>query len=216
VPAAKGGTMPSHHMLRNKIKQGFLDDDDYLQLDRDELEGMGPVFADITARETPIGDEFNRSGLQGINISMEDLTPENSLDDDWRADMQNGEKWYDNYTLEVVDRVGADSFQSDSGVLIAKTKDSEAPPNIWVADAHPEDINEKDFERPDGSTAMLSKGDYQQLSDALFHAGTGSGVVSEYEDEDNRLHFYILDKYRDDDGTLHYQTAVRHMDESVT
>src|SRR5699024_9797205 len=132
IPNDKGGTVPSHHMLRNKMKQGFVTDDELLRLDRDELAESGPEFADITARAVPIGDKFDRPGLHGINISMVDLTPENSLEDDWRADMQKGEKWYDNYTLEVVDRVGSDSFTPDSGVLIAKTRDEERPsPNTW-------------------------------------------------------------------------------------
>jgi hypothetical protein len=145
---------------------------------------------------------------------MEDLTPKNSLEDDWRADMQRGEKWYNNYTVEVVDRVGFDSFTPDSGVLLAKTKNTESAPNIWVIDSHAEDINQVDFKRPDGTEAMYSKGDYRQLSDSLFKAGTADGVVSEYKDEHNRLHFYILDKKLDNQGALSYRVAVRHMDDS--
>ncbi|GIN84430.1 peptidase M6 [Heyndrickxia sporothermodurans] len=212
VPSVLGASAPSHHMLRNKIKQGFLKDDEYLRLDRDKLAETGPVFTDILAREVPIGKDFERTGLHGINISMVDLTPKNSLEDDWRADMQRGEKWYDNYTVEVVDRVGYDSFAPDSGVLLAKTKNSESAPNIWVIDSHKEDINQEDFKRPDGTTAMLSKGDYQQLADSLFKAGTGDGVVSEFEDKYNRLHFYILGKKYDKKGALSYRLAVRHMD----
>ncbi len=37
------------------------------------------------------------------------------------------------------------SFVPDFGVLIAKTKNSELAPNIWVIDSHPEDINLVDF-----------------------------------------------------------------------
>lgn len=207
-----GGSAPSHHMLRNKIKQGFLSEDQYLKIDRDELDETGPVFADILAREIPTGSEFGRTGLSGINITMEDLTPANSLEDDWRADMQRGEKWYDNYTVEVVDRVGFDSFTPDSGVLLAKTKDEESAPNIWVVDSHRDDINKVDFTRPDGTEAMYSKGDYRQLADALFKAGTSEDAVSEYKDEYNRLHFYILDKKYDEEGALSYRVAVRHMD----
>ncbi|WP_282141617.1 M6 family metalloprotease domain-containing protein [Cytobacillus oceanisediminis] len=209
-----GGSAPSHHMLRNKIKQGFLSEDQYLNISREELAESGPVFADILARAVPAGEEFGRSALHGINISMEDLTPKNSLEDDWRADMQRGEKWYNNYTVEVVDRVGFDSFTPDSGVLLAKTKNSESAPNIWVIDSHAEDINQVDFKRPDGTEAMYSKGDYRQLSDSLFKAGTADGVVSEYKDEHNRLHFYILDKKLDNQGALSYRVAVRHMDDS--
>ena len=212
VPSTLGASAPSHHMLRNKIKQGFLSEDQYLQLDRDELAVTGPVFTDVLAREVPVGEEFGRDGLLGINISMVDLTPKNSLEDDWRADMQRGEKWYDNYTLEVVDRVGYDSFLPDAGVLLAKTKNAESAPNIWVVDSHDEDINQVDFTRPDGSDANLSKGDFQQLADSLFKAGTAEGVVSEYRDEHNRLHFYMLAKKQDKDNALSYRVAVRHMD----
>jgi hypothetical protein len=200
-------------MLRNKIKQGFLTEDQYINISREELAETGPLFVDVLAREIPAGSEFGRSDVvNGINIQMEDLTPANSLEDDWRADMQRGAKWYNNYTVEVVDRVGFDSFQTDSGVLLAKTKDAERSPNIWVVDSHPEDIEQVDFIRPDGTEAMYSKGDYRQLADALFKAGTGDGVISEYVDEHNRLHFYILNKTYDDVGALSYRVAVRHMD----
>lgn len=212
ITPTEGGSAPSHHMLRNKIKQGFLSEDEYLNLDRDELAETGPVSADILARAVPTGDAFGRTGLHGINIEMEDLTPANSLEDDWRADMQRGEKWYDNYTVEVVDRVGFDSFTPDSGVLMAKTKNSEAAPNIWVIDANDEDIEEVDFVRPDGTEAKYSLGDYRQLSDALFKAGTDEDIVSEYVDEHNRLHFYVLDKKYDEDGILSYRVSVRHLD----
>ncbi|MBU5466873.1 M6 family metalloprotease domain-containing protein [Virgibacillus sp. MSJ-26] len=212
ITPTEGGSAPSHHMLRNKIKQGFLTEDEYLNVDRDELVETGPVTADILARSTPTGEVFGRTGIHGINIEMEDLTPANSLDDDWRADMQNGEKWYDNYTVEVVDRVGFDSFTPDSGVLMAKTKNAESAPNIWVIDANEEDIDEVDFERPDGTEAKYSLGDYRQLSDALFKAGTDEDIVSEYVDEHNRLHFYVLDKTYDEDGILSYRVSVRHLD----
>lgn len=212
VQPTLGGSAPSHHMLRNKIKQGFLTEEMYLNINRDELAETGPVFADIQARAVPVGEQFGRNGIVGINIEMEDLTPPNSLQDDWRADMQRGAKWYNNYTVEVVDRVGFDSFTPDSGVLLAKTKNSESAPNIWVIDAKPEDIDQVDFVRPDGSEAMYSKGDYRQLSDALFKAGTADGVESEYVDKHNRLHFYILDKEYDEEGALSYRVAVRHMD----
>lgn len=207
-----GGSAPSHHMLRNKIKQGFMDEDQYLNVERDELVDSGPIFADIVARAVPVGEEFGRSGIHGINIEMEDLTPPNSLEDDWRADMQRGAKWYDNYTIEVVDRVGYDSFTPDSGVLMAKTKNAESAPNIWVVDAKDEDIAQVDFIRPDGTEAMYSLGDYRQLSDALFKAGTDENVINEYVDEHNRLHFYILDKKYSDEGVLSYRVSVRHLD----
>lgn len=214
IPSYEGASSPSHHMLRNKIKQGYLTDDQYINVDRDELEHTGPVFADILTRSIPSGEEFGREGIYGLNIEMVDYTPRNYLEDDYRADMQRGERWYDNYTIEVVDRIGHDSFQTDAGVLLAKTKNSEASPNIWVIDAHPEDIEEVDFVRPDGTEQLMSLGDYQQLSNSLFKAGTAEGVVNEYVDIYNRLHFYILDKITAEDGALSYRVAVRHLDGS--
>lgn len=216
IPASLGATAPSHHMLRNKIKQGFLSDEQYLEVDRDELAETGPIFADVFARSIPVGEKFDRPGIIGINITMEDLTPRNYLEDDWRADMQRGEKWYDNYTLEVVDQVGFDSFAADSGVLIAKTRDDEEWPNIWVIDSHPEDINLENYTKADGNIKMLSKGDQEQLVDALFKAGTAPGIVSEYKDEHNRLHFYVLGKSYDKYGALSYRLAVRHLDDSTS
>lgn len=212
IPSYEGASAPSHHMLRNKIKQGYLTVDQYINVQRDDLEFSGPIFADILARAVPSGPQFGRDGIYGINIQMEDHTPRNYLTDDWRADMQRGARWYNNYTVEVVDRVGYDSFQMDAGVLIAKTRNNESWPNIWVIDAQPEDIEQVDFVRANGEVEMLSLGDYQQLADALFKVGTDQGVVNEFVDEHNRLHFYILDKMVADDEALSYRVAVRHLD----
>ncbi len=225
IPSTLGASLSAPHMLRNKMKQGFLEDDQVLRVNRDELIESGPVFADVTARQAPIGSKFGRTGLYGINISMNDLTPKDYLAGDWRNDILNN-RLYDNYTLEVVDRFGTDSFAADSGVLIAKTKNAETAPNIWVVDSHPEDINLKDFTRPDGTTAMVGKGDPRQTLDALFKAGSGKSlvagkfdgsidqdtVVSEYVDPYNKLHFYVLGNQKDNDGVLRYQVAVRNTD----
>ncbi len=55
-------------------------------------------------------------------------------------------------------------------------------------------------------------GDYRQLADALFHAGTRSGSEFEVVDEDNRLHLYVVDIHRDSTGVLSYTVAVRSLD----
>ena len=114
-----------------------------------------------------------------LTLTGGDKTPACTVEEDWRCDGGG----YENYTLEVVDRMGTDSFTPDHGVLIAKNKTAELAPWKWVIDAHPEDIDKVDFLRPDGTPVKVTKGDYRQLADALFHAGTGPGVVSEYEDD---------------------------------
>jgi hypothetical protein len=58
----------------------------------------------------------------------------------------------------------------------------------------------------------MTIGDYRQLSDALFHAGTDSGSEYEYVDAANRLHFYVLDLRRGAGGVLSYTIAVRSLD----
>ena len=69
-----------------------------------------------------------------------------------------------------------------------------------------------DYVLPDGTAVPITLGDYRQLSDALFHAGTDSGSEYEYVDEANRLHFYVLDLKRDRKGVLSYTVAIRSLD----
>ncbi|HEX8864910.1 MAG TPA: peptidase M6, partial [Lentzea sp.] len=55
-------------------------------------------------------------------------------------------------------------------------------------------------------------GDYRQMPDALFHAGTNFGSEYEFVDTANRVHFYILDVQRDARGVLSYTVAIRSLD----
>ena len=109
---------------------------------------------------------------------------------------------YNHYTIEAVQRIGADSFTPAQGVLISKTKDNGSSCGtftcfVWIIDAHPQDINRLDFIKPDGTPQMVTIADPRQLNDAPFNAGTNSGSEYEYVDEDNRLHFYVLDVRKD-------------------
>ncbi len=210
IPATQGASMGSQHMLRDKLRMGFVGPSEVLTLDRGALAASGPAFADVWAREIPLGSGTGRDGLHGLMLTLTggDDTPSCTIEQDWRCDGGG----YENYTLEVVDRMGSDSFTPDHGVLIAKNKTAEVAPWKWVIDAHPEDIDKLDFTRADGTPVPVTKGDYRQLADALFHAGTGPGVVSEFVDEPNRLHFYVLENQRDTDGVLSYRVAVRSLD----
>jgi hypothetical protein len=78
-------------------------------------------------------------------------------------------------------------------------------------DAHPEDINKLDFRRPNGDPSMMTLGDYRQLADAAFHAGTARGTRNRYVDEDNRLAFSVLKKKKMN-GRLTYEVAVQSLD----
>ncbi|MBM2620891.1 M6 family metalloprotease domain-containing protein [Actinoplanes sp. LDG1-06] len=200
VPGTAGSSMGAQHMLRNKMKLGIAGDD-VLRLSRDGLAGSGVVVARVKARAT---------GSAGINVTLEG--GDRSAACNTATDPFCDGGGYDNYTLEVVDRMGFDSFTPDSGVLLAKTKNADAAPFIWTIDANPQDIDKVDFVLPDGTPQKMTIGDYRQLSDALFHAGTGSGSRFEYVDTANRLHFYVLDRARDRRGVLSYEVAVRSLD----
>ncbi|PZG50756.1 peptidase M6 [Spongiactinospora gelatinilytica] len=209
IPPTGGGSMGAQHMLRNKIKLGLVDENNVLRLSREALDESGLVVARVTARVVQPG----RRGLSGVNVAFG--TGDKSPACDPAKDPFCDGGGYDNYTIEVVDRMGADSFTPDSGVLLAKTRNEEVrpfKPFEWVIDANPQDIGMTDYVLPDGTAVPITVGDYRQLSDALFHAGTGSGSEFEYVDEANRLHFYVLDVHRDRRGVLSYTVAIRSLD----
>jgi M6 family metalloprotease-like protein len=205
IPGTAGSSMGAQHMLRNKMKLGIVDEDAVLRLSRDALADSGVVVASVTARAVQPGAR----GLSGINVTLDggDHSPACDTETDPYCDGGG----YNNYTVEVVDRMGFDSFTPDAGVLLAKTKDKDSAPFIWTVDANPQDIDKVDFVLPDGTPQKMTVGDYRQLSDALFHAGTDSGSEYEYVDTANRLHFYVLDLKRDRAGVLSYKVAVRSL-----
>lgn len=206
IPPTSGSSMGAQHMLRNKIKLEMVDEQNVLRLSREALDESGLVTARVTARTVQPGP----NGLMGLNIAFD--TGDKSPACDPATDPLCDGGAYDNYTVEVVDRMGTDSFTPDSGVLLAKTKNQDRAPFEWVIDANPQDIGMTDYVLPDGTKVPITIGDYRQLSDALFHAGTNSGSEYEYVDQANRLHFYITNVHRDRAGVLSYTVAVRSLD----
>jgi M6 family metalloprotease-like protein len=204
VPATDGAAMPAGLMLRSKLRFGFLRDDAVLKLTRSGLAQNGLAVGTVVARAVDPGPDQ----LAGITVK---------LDGDAPVDKSAGDTPYNFYSVEVVQRIGYDSFTPDNGVLISKNLDEEMRgrgfhPFTWVIDAHPEDIKMVDFKRPNGEPVMRTVADYRQLNDALFHAGTNSGSQYEWEDTPNRLHFYIVDIHRDSRGILSYTVGVRSLD----
>ncbi|KAI8941773.1 hypothetical protein NX059_002977 [Plenodomus lindquistii] len=211
IPPVQGASMGSLHTARDKHQIGLIDNTPILQISRAGLAASGPVIAQLTARSVDPG-----TGLMGFNISFGaagDLSPKCNISLDAFCDGGN----YNNYNMEVVDRMGADSFCPDSGVMISKTKNNDrSQPFQWVIDANPQDAHVVDFILPNGTARYWSIGDYRQLVDALFHAGTNSGSEYEHVDVANGLHFYILDKLRDEKGVLHYTVGVASTSTSNT
>lgn len=205
IPSLQGGSLGSTHTMGDKMRIGLVDNSSILRVTRDELSQHGVLVADLTARV--IHPDPASEGLMGVHLVMGiDLSPACNQTIEPLCDGGG----YNNYNLEVIDRMGADSFQPDHGVMLSKTKDADRPaPFQWTIDANPQDIRLLDFVRPDGSPQYITIGDYRQLADALFHAGTRSGSEFEYVDEPNGLHFYIISPKRDGQGVLHYTVGVR-------
>lgn len=205
IPPTQGASMGSLHTMRDKHFIGLIDDTAILQLSRDALAKSGIVVGEVTARAVDPGT----TGLMGFNITLPtDLSPKCNTSADPLCDGGG----YNAYNIEVVDRMGADSFCPDAGVMISKSKFGRAPqPFQWVIDANPQDIDIVDFVRPDGTEKKYTIGDYRQLSDALFHAGLGSGSQFEHVDKDNKLHLYVVEKKREGSGTLKYVVGARSL-----
>lgn len=221
VPPTHGAAMPAGLMVKNRLENGFITEDQLLRLSREGLARSGPAVADVTARAVePLPGTF-----AGITVRLDGSEPgDRTPPDDPAVDpLSPGIPNYNFYSLEVVQRIGYDSFTPDNGVLIAKNKDRlrgrNGGPNafnsyIWVIDAHPEDIDMVDYVKPNGKKVKRTIADYRQLNDALFHAGLDSGSFCEWEDTPNRLHFYIIDLRKDAQGILSYTMAVRSLDGS--
>jgi M6 family metalloprotease-like protein len=221
VPPTLGAAMPAGLMVRNRLETGFITESQLLRLSRDGLAKSGLAVAEVTAREV---DPFPGT-LAGIIVRLDGPEPGDRTppDDPGINPISPGIPNYNFYSLEVVQRIGYDSFTPDNGVLIAKNKDNlrgmNGGPNsfnsyIWVIDAHPEDINMVDYIKPNGEKVMRTIADYRQLNDALFHAGLNSGSQFEWEDTPNRLHFYVVDVEKNKEGILFYTLAVRSLDGS--
>jgi M6 family metalloprotease-like protein len=219
VPPAEGAAMPAGFMLRNRLRYEFVRPDQVLRLNRNGLAASGPAVARIVARAVDPASE----GLAGVVVTLDGDSPQDRTPAcDMKTDaLCAGEPVFNFYSMEVVQRLGYDSFTPDNGVLLAKNKDREGNTCgyncfTWVIDAHPGEINQVDFVRPDGTKVMRTVADYRQLNDALFHAGLRSGSQFEWEDAANRLHIYVIDVHRAAGtagaGILSYTVGVRSLD----
>jgi M6 family metalloprotease-like protein len=218
VPVTQGGAMEAGMTLRTKLSEDWFNESDVHRVTRSGLAAAGTQVLRVRARSA-----LEKPGelTTGIKVDLDgaapvDKTPACSTNTDPLCPGPG----YSYYSVETVQRIGEDSMTPDNGVLITKNKNSSTNGCgyscfAWVIDAHPEDINKVDFLRPKSKTpVMRTIGDYRQLNDALFHAGTGSGSKAEFEDTPNRLHFYVLDVNKDSDGVLTYDVGIRNLDSS--
>ena len=208
IPPREGGTMGSQHMVRNKVRFGFIPPSEVVTVDRAALQAAGVIKARILQRESPpvLDDPEISSGLRII------LGEDRSSCDSSDPLCDGG--GYDFYDVEVVNRQGFDSFLPDHGVLIAKTKTADVAPFIWVIDAFPKDIGGTDYVTADGKKVPYTVGDYRQLADAAFHAGNAPRTRNRYKDKENGLAFFVLRK-KAIDRRLVYNVAVASLDPAV-
>ncbi|NYI72609.1 M6 family metalloprotease-like protein [Naumannella cuiyingiana] len=211
VPSDRGAVMGAQLMLRDKMTLKMVDKDAVVRTNRSELTAKGIVRTRVQARAVQGPDDAAGMviGLDGGDRSTCVSQGAGGPRNEWRCDGGG----YDAYTLEVVDRMGSDSFTADSGVLLAKTKDDRwANPGKWVIDANPDDIGLTDYVDASGTPVPMTRGDHRQLNDGLFKAGAGSGSAAEYTDRRNGLRFYVLGTSRDERGVLSYDLAVRSLE----
>ena len=218
VPAAEGAAMPAGLMLRNRLAMEMMTRERVAVVSRDGLAASGPVVVTLAARSVEPGPGRHAGVIVRLDgAAPQDKTPacDRNIDP-----LCAGDPVFNDYTMEVVQRIGYDSFTPDSGVLIAKNKDRQNGScgyscHSWVIDARPEDIKMLDFIKPNGERVMRTIADFRQLNDALFHAGLRSGSQYEWKDDANRLHFYVVDRVVDA-GILSYVVGVRSLDGAGT
>ena len=118
--------MPAGLMLRSRVKFGFVSEAEVLKLSREGLAASGLAVAKVTARAVEPGP----GALAGIVVTLDGAAPGDRTppDDMNRNPLSAGQPVYNFYSVEVVERIGYDSFTPDNGVLIAGTKTARATP----------------------------------------------------------------------------------------
>ena len=209
IPPTQGASLGAQHGIRNKQKLNFVAGlDDVLTLNRDGLAQSG------TGRgrgQGPRGRPERRSRRRPRPARRPgDTNPPCRYQTDpicegpWytSATGTRSPRGFNDYTVEVVQQIGSDSFVGGSGVLLGKNKNTNSTCGsfscqTWYIDANPQDINQVDYVKADGTPVKATLGDERQTNDGTFHVGTNSGSKYEYKAAANKLHFYILDKRTD-------------------
>jgi hypothetical protein len=222
IPPTQGAALGAQHGIRNKQKLAFVETDDVLTLNRGGLAQTGTMVAEVKAREVAPGND-----LAGVRVVLNDGGDKNPPCR-YQTDPMCEGPWYtsatgtavtrgfDDYTVEVVQQIGSDSFVGGSGVLIGKNKTQNSTCGsfncqTWYIDANPQDINQVDYVKADGTVVKATLGDERQVNDGTFHAGTNSGSKYEFKAAGNDLQFYILDKRTDADGVNRYKIGIRSL-----
>src|SRR5262249_7401471 len=182
IPPTLGSSLGAQHNMRNKRFLNFTGDADLVRLNRNGLAQSGMAVVDVKAREVkPSGD------IAGVRLNLhgqDDLhhvgnTSQAGIDLGCEGPWRNSQGQvfpFNDYTMEVVQQIGSDSFAPGHGVLIGKSKNGANSSTcgtfncfVWYIDANPQDINVTDFVRADGTVQKATLVDERQLNDGSLH-----------------------------------------------
>ena len=134
---------------------------------------QSPVHASgnpLMHRSTIIDPNRWNWSIGGMGGTVSELTF--GLPPTWPQQRQAG------FTMEVINRVGSDSFSPDHGVLIARTghmnivnQGGMDNPGIFLIDPTPGNNNMIQFREADGTPYFFGCDHHAQISDAAFRAG---------------------------------------------
>ena len=166
------------------------------------------AVAEIKAREVAPGGDL--AGVRVLLNGAGDTNPPCR----WQTDPMCEGPWYtsatgttvgarfNDYTVEVVQQIGSDSFSPGHGVLLGKTKTGSSTCGsfncfVWYIDSNPQDINQVDYVKADGTPVKATLGDERQTNDGSFNVGT-----------ELRLHVRVQGR-RQQPALLHHRQAHR-------
>ena len=162
IPNAGGSALGPHHMLHfknrlNTATSTILAADEQVFLERNTLATQGVAVVEMQARSS-VPDDGELVGLT-VNFGTGGDAAGTCANQGYTGDTlfycPNRSGSYTAYRLEVVDRVGNDSYAPGHGVLLSKSRTS-GTPNAWLIDPKPQDIGMIDFYRPDGTPSPSS------------------------------------------------------------
>jgi X-Pro dipeptidyl-peptidase len=185
----EAGGSPGHFMMFPKRRSGYYDQGDLLELSVAQLKTRGPLVTNVVSRNIPMNNagyypQLEQYGLKAPNYYKGVILAFDSANADASTTVTTGysnTRYRAGWTgIEVVDRSGYDSFQSDHGVLLSRivagsgsNPDVNTVQNRWVIDSHLYNNGLIAFYRA-GEPTYYCIGHADQLNDALFHAGKSS------------------------------------------
>ena len=225
IPPTQGGALGAQHNLRNKRFLNFITDTDILRLNRDGLAQTGLAVAEVKAREVAPDGELAGvrvllNGAGDTNPPCRWPAPTRRCEGPWytsRRPATRSARAFNDYTIEVVQQIGSDSFVAGPRRPDRQDQDRQLDlrlvqllrlvHRLQPAGHQPGRLRQGRRHAGQGDASATSA----RLNDGSFNVGLNSGSTYEYKAAGNNLHFYILDKRTDADGILRYTVGVRSL-----